>query len=264
MNNPFSLPLPNPVNQFNNVIQNTIEKLKLTKNDITLNFALSRSTFDGYKIIYTIQIHPMKMVIAGQQIRASQIDMPSLKEAIINNIDTFDIKYLTLKKFDTITCEFYFDFDKWFREATNGIKPRIFLSKFDQEFRLKIQPPKVIMFDIGRNDFFQYITNKFKKFIINSNKEKLWLGHILPQDFQKSINIKLANCFDYSYDYQMNRFIVQLKSVYVIGVSYAIGMAIKEIKNRKANILKFSDRVEKNSVNFKKDKWKEFLKKKFI
>jgi hypothetical protein len=250
--------------QLTATINQANQKIKLEKNDIVLNFVLSRSTFDGYKILYTIRIQPMKMVMAGIQIRASQIDMVSLHDAIIQNLDSFDAKYMTLKKFDTLTCEFHFEFDKWFADATNGIVPRTYISKFDQEFRLKIQPPKVIMFDIGRNDFFNYISTKFKKFIINKNKEKLWLGHILPKDFQKYVNIKLAECFDYTYDYQQNRFIVQLKTAYVIGVSYAVGMAVKEIAGRKNNAMKFSERVEKNSSLFDAKKWKEFVKGKLL
>ncbi len=269
MNNTISSPLQTApliaqqMTTLTNVIQQADQKIKLEKNDIVLNFVLSRSTFDGYKIIYTIRMQPMKMVMAGIQIRASQIDMISLHDAIIQNLDPFDAKYMTLKKFDTLTCEFFFEFDKWFSDATNGIVPRTYISKFDQEFRLKIQPPKVIMFDIGRNDFFGYIADKFKKYIINKNKEKLWLGHLLPKDFQKYVNAKLANCFDYTYDYQQNRFIVQLKTAYVLSVSYAVGMAINKISNKKSKE-KFSDRVEKNSKLFNKKKFEKMLKKKML
>jgi len=250
--------------QLTNTINQANQKIELGKNDIVLTFVLSRTSFDGFKILYTIRIQPMRMVMSGTQIRASQIDKESLKQAIIENIDPSDIKYMTLKKFDTTTAEFHFEFDKWFEEATRGIKPQTYISKFDQEFRLKIQPPKVIMFDIGRNDFFGYIADKFKKWIIAKNKEKMWLGPILPKEFQRFVNVKLANCFDYTYDFQFNRFIVQLKTVYVLGVSYAVGMAINEIKNRKSNAKKFADRVNGNMNRFDKKKFDSALKGRFL
>ena len=250
--------------QLTATINQANQKIKLEKKDVILTFVLSRSTFTGYKILYTIRIQPMKMVMMGIQIRASQIDMESLKQAIIENIDPFDMKYMNLKKFDTITCEFEFDFDKWFADATKNIQPQTFVSKFDQEYKLRIQPPKVIMFDIGRNDFFKYIAEKFKKYIINKNKEKMWLGPLLPKDFQRYINVKLSNCFDYTYDYQFNRFIVQLKSIYVIAVSYAVGMTLNSIKDRKNNTKKFSERVEGQLSAFDKKKFNDALRNKFL
>ncbi len=250
--------------QLTATINKANQKIKLEKNDIVLNFVLSRSTFTGYKILYTIRIQPMKMVMAGVQIRSSQIDNESLKEAIIANIDPFDIKYMDLKKFDSTTCEFDFNFDKWFDEATKNIQPKTYISRFDQEYKLRIQPPKVIMFDIGRNDFFNYISDKFKKYLITKNKEKMWLGPLLPKDFQKFVNAKLANCFSYTYDYQFNRFIVQLKPVYVLSVSYAVGMAINAIKSGKNNPKNFSDRVIGNLNKFDKTKFDDALKRKFL
>jgi len=259
-------PFSNPTGQLNNIqppVQN-IQKYNLKKNDITLQFVLARPTGNTYKIRYLISIHPVAFTSQMQQIRASQINMVSLHDAIIDSIDAYDRKYMVLKYFDTLKCEFEMNFEKWFNDAVEGISPRTYLSRFDQEYRLKIQPPKMIMFDSLRTQFFDFLAVKFKEHLVKKNKDTLWMGKLLPKDFQKSVNVRLANLFDYEYDYQMNRMIVRLKTVYVIGVAYAVGMAVDEIKKSKQDKMKFSERVEKNASNFSKDKWKEFTKKRFI
>jgi hypothetical protein len=235
------------------------QKIKLTKNDITIQFVLSRVTQQGYKIRFTVSLHPTKQIFSGIQIRASQIDMVSLHDAILNNIDPFDKKYVTLKEFDTMKCEFFFNFDAWFKDATNGVSPRTYLSNFNQEYKLKIQPPKMILFDIMRSMFFDYITKQFKEFIVKKNHDKKWFGSLLPKEFQKKTNVRLANMFDYQYDYMNNRFLISLKTIYILGASLLIGTGIKEIKKQN-----FSTRVEKNANNYSKNDWRSFIKRKFI
>lgn len=259
-------PFKNTAGQLNNIQPPAplVEKYNLKKNDITIQFVLARPFNNTYKVRYLISIHPVSFTSQMQQIRASQINMVSLHDAIIENIDPYDRKYMVLKYFDTLKCEFEMNFDKWLEDAVSGISPRTYLSRFDQEYRLKVQPPKMIMFDCMRTQFFDFLAVKFKEYIVKKNKDKIWMGRLLPKDFQKSVNVKLTNLFDYEYDYQMNRVIVRLKTVYVIGVAYAVGMAVDEIKKSKNDKMKFSERVEKNASNFSKDKWKEFTKKRFI
>jgi hypothetical protein len=117
----------------------------------------------------------------------------------------------------------------------------------------------MILFDPMRSMFFDFIVKEFKNYLVKKNKDKKFLGPLLPKDWQKKLNIKLLNMFDYSYDYMNNRFIVQLKTMYILGTAMLVGIGIKEIKKQK-----FSERVEKNSTNFNKTDWKEFTKKKFI
>lgn len=242
-------------NPSNFLPQPPLTKTKLSKNDITLEFILSRLTQEGYKIRFLVRIMPMAL----NGLQSKNIDMVSLHDAIIANIDSFDKKYVTLKSFDTLKCEFVFDFNKWFKDALKDVTPKTYFSKFNQEYRLKIQPPKMILFDTMRSLFFDYITKEFKNYIVKNNKDKKWFGHLLPSEFQKRVNVRLANMFEYEYDYMNNRFLINLKSVYVIGASMLTGFALKEIKKQS-----FADRVEKNPSNTSKEQWKKYITKKFI
>lgn len=232
-------------------------KIKLNKEEVSLQFVLSRATNQGYKVRFIVQIHPITNELGiTTTLRASQIDMLSLHDAILANVLPEDKKYVTLTQFDTLKCEFTINFNTWFDNAMNNVVPRTYLSKFDQEYKLKIQPPKMILFDPMRNMFFDFMVKEFKNYLVKKNKDKKFLGPLLPKDLQKKLNIKLLNMFDYSYDYMNNRFIVQLKTMYILGTAMLVGAGIKEVKKQK-----FSERVEKNTSN---TNWKKFTKKKFI
>jgi len=239
------------------------EKIKLKKEDVSLQFVYSRPANNNYTIRFIVQLHPVLPQIfsniISNQIRASQINMISLHDAILANIDEKDRKYITLTSFDTLKCDFNFNFDKWLNDTLNGVSPKTYISKFDQEYKLKIQPPKIIMYDIMRINFFNFISKKFKEYIQKKNYDKKWFGPLLPKNWQKKINIKLSNMFDYDYDYMNNRFIVKMKSFYILGGAMLIGIAYKEIKKQD-----FSVRVEKNINNFSKNQWRDFIKKKFM
>lgn len=236
-----------------------IKKINLTKDDVSLQFLFSRIAGNDYKIRFLVSIHPVNKVFTSMipnQIRASQINMVSLHDAILANINEKDKKYVTLVSFDTMKCDFKFNYDKWLSDALTNVMPKTFFSKFDQEYKLKVQPPQMILNDITRENFFDFITKKFKEYIEKKNYEKKWLGPFVPKDWQKALNIKLITMFDYEYDYMNNRFIVRLKTPYILGGAMLLGAGIEKIKKEN-----FAIKVERNKDN---TNWNDFIKRKFM
>lgn len=206
-------------------------KFRVTKNDITLNYTLSRAVRDTYKVEFTIIIVPKALVKPEEQIDR-EVYKNSLKEAILANIDNVDRKYMKLHDFNGRKAVFYFDWRTWFKDAIKG-KPRTYLSKFQRVVDFKKRIPRMIAYQTASSYFPDFLTKKFKEFIIKKRLIKPWLSKVIPQKFFNQIRGKLENMYDYDYDIQHNRMIIKLKTPYILGFAYAVGKSVDKLKNDK-------------------------------
>lgn len=244
------------------------EKLKLTKYDVKLTFLYSKDNGVDYTLTYAVQILPKgNKIDPSKPFTVANIDMISLREAILGNIPPSDLKYIILQSFDNIKAIFKFNVDKWMKDATMGIRPMIHISKFDRSFKLKKAPPRVILYEPTRNVFEQFITRKFKDWLESSKKEAKFFKYLVPENQRNKIRTKFRNMFDWSYDSQWNKIIATLKPLYIMALLYATGEVIKGLRASSITRSKkelFSTKVEKNLPKFDRKKWETFVKKKFI
>lgn len=241
------------------------KKINITKNDIDLVYISSKDIGKIYKIRYVITINPKSAISPGEQITPKNINMNSLKNALEQWLKPRDRKYFLIDNLDTRHVEFIFDHKKWLKDATSGLKGEIQFSKFDRVFKLKKQPPFLILTDDARFQFEEFIIRKFKEWLENSKKEAKYFKNLFPNNFRSKIRTKLRNMFDWSYDFQWNRITAKLKTFYILALLYAINIGVKAYKNKtladtQKNHL-FSDQVKSNLKKFDKDKWEKYIKR---
>lgn len=244
-------------------------KLQLRKNEVTLNFLETKDSNGTFRINYIVQVNPKGRRLDPQvKMSPSVLDMQSLREAILSNIPPFDRKYMILRKFDDKKAFFDFNHEKWLKDATKGMKGKNYYSKFDREFKFKIQPPKAVSKDRLTIKFEKFITRKFLDWLENKKtKQKDFFKFLIPKKEQRKIRTKIINMFDWHYDSQWNRMVASLKSIYIIALIYATGSMIKKLSRRNINKSQkklFSDRVKSNIKDFDRKRWEEFTKKKFF
>lgn len=244
-------------------------KVKLDKKEVNLSYLEAKDTAGEYKLTYIINLNLKgRKIDPKKKLSPATIDMESLRDGIISNIPSYDQKYLSLKKFDDRKAIFSFDHEKWIKDATKGIKPKTYYSKFDREFRLKVQPPKEILKESVSKKFEDFITRKFLQWLDdNKNQEKKWFEYLIPKREQRKMRVRFHNMFDWHYDSQWNKMIAKLKSIYVIALLYATGTAVKKMSSNNISKSKkelFSTKVEKNIDKFDRKKWEDFTRKKFF
>lgn len=245
------------------------KKIKLRKNEVTLNFLETKDSNGIFRINYIVQLRLKGRRLDPQvKISPSVLDMQSLRDAILSNIPPFDRKYMILRKFDDKKAFFDFNHDKWLKDATKGMKGKTHFSKFDREFKFKIQPPKAVSRDRLTIKFEKFITRKFLDWLENKkSKQKVYFKYLIPAREQKKIRTKMINMFDWHYDSQWNRMVAKLKSIYIIALIYATGAMVKKLSRSNISDSQkklFSDRVKSNIKSFDKRKWEEFTRKKFF
>lgn len=245
------------------------EKIKLKKKDVSIQFLLATDIGDTYKVIYIVNINPsIRQEDPSIQISPRNIDMESLRFSIIEHIKPYDRDYMILHSFDHRKAEFRLNTKKWFKDATNNLKSTTHISKFDRSFKLKKQPPYMIMHDFLRNQWAKFVVRKFKEWMENQKKEAQFFKFLVPESLRSTIRIKLRNMFEWYYDIQWNIVVAKLKPIWIMSFLYATGTALKKIKksdlnNRNKKEL-FLTNVKDNIKKFDKQKWKNFIQRKFI
>lgn len=244
------------------------KEIVLNRNNVRLNFLLARVSQGKWKIRFIVelrlsgnQINPMK------QVRASTVNMASLKKAILDNVSSYDLKYIDLDYFNTNTAEFYFDHEKWLKDATANLTPRTHMSKFDREFKLKKKLPSMITTTYTSPDLQKLIVNAFKDWLEKSKKENDFFKYLIPRTQRSKIRTKFRNMFEWEYDIQWNKIIATLKSIYIMALLYAVGEGISKLNSKNINSSKknlFSVKVKSKIPKFDSKKWEKFIKKRFI
>lgn len=244
-------------------------KIKLNKNEVSLQFLETKNTIVAFKLYYLIQINLSgRKLDPSKKLSPKYLDMDELEKIIISKISNYDKEFIILKKFDDKKAEFEFDYKKWLKKATKGIKGTTSFSKFDREFRFKIKVPKEIKKDRMSYKFDKFIERKFLDWLEeNESKQTNMFSYLIPKSQRRKLQIKIRNMFDWYYDSQWNKITAKLKSTYVIALLYSAGLITKRLSRGKIEKSKkelFSDKVKKNSVNFDRKKWEEFSRKKFF
>lgn len=212
------------------------EKIVLSRFDITLLFANAGEIDNTYKVQYLITIKP--------QIRASNINKESLKKAILANIPIGDEKYMYLKYFDTYKVIFYLNFNKWFIDTMKNYTVKSSISKFEKTYKFKVVPPRMIAFDVMQTPFANFLTKKFKKYIMEKKQEKKFLISFLPDSLVNKLKTKIVNMYDYEYNLQFNEMNCKMKSIYI----FTILMAGSYFLSNANKFLPFDKKVEQNLV----------------
>lgn len=236
-------------------------KIALAKNNVSLQFYFASATNLGYKSSFIVHINTP----AIGQIRASQIDMDSLKQAIWDNVDDYDKQYTELRFFSTNKAEFYFDWKKWINNAFKDIELKKEFSIFNRRLMFKIRLPQMIRFDSIRNGFCDFIERKMREKITADRLEKKKFIPFLPKKLIEALDKKVENLFDYTYDMTGNMLIIKLKPQIVLIASLILATTAGAIvANKKFNKGAFFDASFKDKLGSQSKEWVKLIDKKFL
>lgn len=227
--------------------------------DVMLTFVNAKVSNGKYSFLFMNSL--ISKDITGNGVRASQIDMRKLQSKIMGKVDIKDLKYIKLREFSTSRVVFVFDIDSWLDDALRNSVGRVYLSKYDKEFRLKIQPPAMVRYYGIRVEFSRYVANYFKEYARKKPQQRNTLFSIIPKSYENIIKTHVSNMFDYEYDFQSNRIIVRLKTIYLTGLIFAsFALTEKNLNIRQ----KFEDMVNKNLSTFSSGKISKIIPNKFF
>ncbi len=244
------------------------KKISVSKGDVSLEFLNSNDTGQNFHLRYTVIIKPKgRKLDPKEPLSPKNIKMTTLRDAIIANISSYDQRYMILKEFDERKCKFIFDYEKWLRDATRGMKPVTHFTRFDRHFKFKKQIPKMIRTTISARFFDDFIVRKFLDWLNKTRKEQKFFKRLIPQRVQRQIRMSIRNMFDWSYDMQWNRVVAKMKPKYVVGLLFATGVVAhkltsKDVKGKRKEL--FATRVEKKISKFDRKKWEKFIRRRFV
>ena len=216
---------------------------KIKKEDITLTHLLSDNRNNKY---YSVTF------IINSSI--NKIEKESLKQAILNNISSYDRQYMELNSFTRKKAIFHLRTKKFIDDTLRNVKPTTVLTNFSKVYRLKKRWPDMITYDIMKDSFVDFLLYHFKDYI---NKK----GRGLLKFFNVKARGRLSNLFDYTYDYNFNYITVSLKTVYKASLLFGLRNSFNK---RGTKPFDFNRSVNRRVSNFNKNKWRRFVKKSFI
>ncbi|HUS51099.1 MAG TPA: hypothetical protein VMZ91_13100 [Candidatus Paceibacterota bacterium] len=245
------------------------DKIKLTKQDISIQFLLATDIGHTYKVIYIITINSsVRQRDPSVPYSPINIDMESLRSSIMEHVRPYDREYMILQKFDHRKAEFHLNTKKWIKDATNGLTPTTHISKFDRAFKLKKEPPKMIMQDFMRAQWAHFVVRKFKKWLEDQRKEAQFFKYLIPESLRSKIRTRIRDMFKWYYDIQWNTVVAKLKPIWIIAFLYATGTILRKMRetdlNNKSKKELFAVKVKKNMPQFDDKKWKKFIQRRFI
>ena len=245
--------------------QNLPSKVKIRKQDIFLQFLLARDLGNTYKVSFLLTLNPKEKIQNPELLLTPRnVDMVSLKNAILQSIQPYDRKYMILKNYDTKKAEFILDTKKWINDAMSTIRPITTLHKFSRVFRLKTQPPRMILYDPMSAMFGKFVLRQFNNYMIQRAKYNTWFKSFLPDNLRRNIRAKVRNMFDWEYDMQWNSVTAKLKNIYVLALLFSIGYGAKKISDYeiKRKEKDFAQRVKQNIRTFDMKKFEKYVKRK--
>lgn len=200
----------------------------------------------------------------SQPADARRIDMVSLKKALYSSLDSYDQNYFVIDKFGARVVRFRFLWKKWLNDSLNGIQPRSHMSKFEKTFKLKKRVPNLIAHN-HTTYFGNFLIRKFRQMTSNRKFDR-WFKTFLSREMNRKIKTHTENMFEYEYNFQTNEVIARLKTIYVLGILYAVGEVVKYNKNDKQPYVKvdFNKKVKNKANKFDRRKWESFIKRKFV
>jgi hypothetical protein len=239
-------------------------KIKVQKKDIMMQFLLANDIGKTYRVVFIIMINYNQLLKDyGAQPSASNIDLLSLKNAILDSIHPYDKKYMILSKFSTTEAEFLFDTKKWLEDATRGIQPKTYFSRFAKEFRFKVEPPKMIMFDELRNVWSKFISRKFRSWTEEHSRYNLFFKLMVPQYLRNKMKHKINDMFSWEYDMQWNRMIVRMKSFWIAAILFGFGSLIYKAQKQEVEKKQFDSRIKKYVPTYDRKEWLKFVGRRY-
>ena len=101
-----------------------------------------------------------------------KLEKVSFKKAILDNISTYDKKYMELKSFTRKKAIFHLRTKKFIDDSLRGVRPTTVLTSFSKIYRLKRRWPDMITNDILKNNFVNFVIYHFKNYV-NKNRRGL-------------------------------------------------------------------------------------------
>ena len=154
--------------------QPTGPKVKVNKNDISLTFVFYKKGNGSVVLVYTISIFRYRDDKGNliTDLTKKDVDMTSLKNAILEHIYSGDRKYVDIVLLTTKRVEFSLKED-WFEEAMKGLSPYKTLNMFKKDFKLKIAPPFFIRTTCVNTKLWNdLVVEKLRKYFKESNIKK--------------------------------------------------------------------------------------------
>ena len=103
------------------------------------------------------------------EFQKKDLDMNSLRKAVMDQIKESDRKYIDIYYIDTQKVEFIVK-EKWFEDAMKNISLFKKISIFKKDFRLKTEPPFMVKTTcVNTKEWNDLVIGKLKKYITNNN-----------------------------------------------------------------------------------------------
>jgi len=239
---------------------NSLGKHQISNKEVSLTFLNARQVADTYKIEFAVSISFQSFDNGelSRRLSASNIDMKSLENAIWSNIDSYDKDFLILKDFSTNKATFYFDYDKWFKDSISNSSSNLSMVKFSKEISFSKRVPKIIMYDIMRENFSGFLENRFKKYVIDKKLDQKWFRNLMKD---RKFRSKIANLFNYDYDIQFNKITMSLKPQYVMMFLFGLSKLTKNTDISYNDFEKEFENKTRRKISIKeRDKYKKFIK----
>lgn len=236
------------------------DKHKISEKELSMTFLNARQVADTYKLEFSLSLsfQTFDNGSISKKLTASNIDMKSLREAVWDKIDRYDKEYLTLKDLSTNKATFYFNYEKWFDDSIKDKRSNMSLAKFSKEISFSKRVPKIIMYDMMRENFGEFIENRFKKYIIDKKLDKKWFRNIMKD---RKFRAKVANIFNYDYDMQFNKITMSLKPQYIMMFLFGLSRLTRNTEINYNDFEKEFEKKTKRKLSMKeKNKYQKFIK----
>ncbi len=234
--NPNNFAGPEKIKQFS--------KIKLLPNDIALKYVMTNNR-GALSFTYLVVIFKENPTSPSIPLQYNQVDLLSLKEAILSKFKIEDKIYIEIISFDISKVIIKFKHDEWIKDAfknTAGV-PRF--SKFEIEFKLKKQVPMFILYDGFMAMFNEFIQPKMIEYVKKNNLGKSYFIKLADSQLKKRVEKYFGNMFDYVYNYQQNTFSIKLKGTFVLLFAYGASKIVDDKMFLGANDKNFEDIVKK-------------------
>ena len=219
------MPFINNVFTQQNIPNIISQKIRLETKDIMLNYVMTNNR-DSLTFTYLVSIIKQNPVNPMLPMQYNQVDLNSLKIAILGKFKTQDLKYIEIKNFDTSKVIVRFKHEDWIKDAFNNVAGQTTFSKFEMIFRLKKQIPMYIVFDGFMSMFNTFMVPKMIEYVKQNKLGKNHFLNISSSFIKDKLNKYFNNMMDYSYNFQQNVFSIKLKSPYILLITYGIGKLI--------------------------------------
>lgn len=241
-------------------------KIELTPSNITITPTTSRENRGRYELLFNFIIHGRDINLQDPTI-FRRIDRKNLMDSVLGVFDKNELKYYDYVFKGSRELKLIFDHEKWFEDVLRGVNPRG-RSSFTKEFHLRKRLPRLLAYTDGRDYLGSFLAKKFEKHL-NDRKYQRFFRGVIPKEYERHIRKNISSMMEYEYNFSRNIFTSRLKSVYILGILYAVNKLTDKVDD-KSYFLRvgkdkdFTKRVKGKSKSFDNRKWREFIKRRYI